>query len=242
MKLDVLAFGAHPDDVELSCGGMLLIEKNNGKKTGVIDLTAGELGTRGTVDTRFQEAAKAKDILGLDIRENLLLEDGFFRNDKETLLKVITIIRRFQPEVVVCNAPDDRHPDHGRAAQLVSEASFLAGLIKIETSENEEFQKPWRPKLVLHYIQDRYLEPDFLLDISSVISGKINAIKAYATQFYNPNVEGPETYISKPEFLENLVNRNKIMGKRIGVSYAEGFITKKIIGIRNLDAIIQETT
>jgi len=242
MKLDVLAFGAHPDDVELSCGGMLLIEKQNGKKTGVIDLTAGELGSRGTVETRFQEAAKAKDILELDIRENLHLEDGFFRNDKESVMKIIAAIRRFKPEVVVCNAPDDRHPDHGRAAQLISDACFLSGLIKIETSENDSLQKPWRPKLVLHYIQDRYLEPDFLLDITSVIDGKINAIKAYTTQFYNPNIEGPETYISKPEFLENLVNRNKILGKRIGVPYAEGFITKKIIGIRNLDAIIQETT
>lgn len=242
MKLDVLAFGAHPDDVELSCGGLLLIEKRNGKKIGVIDLTEGELGSRGTVETRYLEAAKAKEILGLDIRENLQLEDGFFRNDKAAALKIISVIRRYQPEVVVCNAPDDRHPDHGRAAQLVSEACFLSGLIKIETNHDHVAQNPWRPKLVLHYIQDRYLEPDFLLDITNVIEDKINAIKAYTTQFYNPDIEGPETYISKPEFMDNLINRNKILGKRIGVPYAEGFITKKIIGIRNLDAIIQETT
>lgn len=242
MKLDILAFGAHPDDVELSCSGVLMIEQLNGKKTGVVDLTEGELGSRGTVSTRYQESAAAAKILGLKTRVNLQLEDGFFSNNRESQLKVIQILRKYQPEIILCNAPDDRHPDHGRGAQLVADASFLSGLVKIETFENNIAQHPWRPKYVLHYIQDRQLEPDFIVDISSVFDKKIEAIKAYKTQFHNPDIEGPETYISKPEFLEHLISINKIAGKKIGVQYGEGFMSAKKIGLKTLDALVQQNT
>ena len=242
MKLDLLAFGVHPDDVELSCSGVLLVEKNNGKKTGIVDLTEGELGTRGTAETRYLEAADAARILGVDIRENLQLADGFFKNDEEHQRKVIQVIRKYKPEIVICNAPEDRHPDHGRSSSLVSDASFLSGLVKIETTDNGIGQEPWRPKYVLHYIQDRYLKPDFVVDISAVFEKKIEAIKAYKTQFYNPGIDGPETYISTPDFLDSVIYRYKMFGKMIGVKYAEGFISDKIIGIGNFDSLIKENT
>ena len=242
MKLDVLAFGAHPDDIELSCSGLLLVEKSQGKKIGVVDLTEGELGSRGDVDTRYQEAKEASDILGLDIRENLKLQDGFFKNDQENQLKVIALIRKYRPEIVLCNATSDRHPDHGKAAQLVSDACFLAGLIKVETKDNDTVQEPWRPKYVFHYTQDRYIEPDFLIDISDVFEKKLASIKAYKTQFHNPGFQGPETYISTPEFLEQLISGNKINGKKIGVAFAEGYTSTKKIGLRSLDALIQKNT
>lgn len=244
MKLDVLAFAAHPDDVELSCAGTLLVEKNNGKKTGVIDLTAGELGSRGNTETRARESAEAKTILQLDVRENLAMADGFFEHNKENLIQVIEMIRKYQPEVILCNAPEDRHPDHGKGARLLEDAAFLSGLIKIETTYEGVPQQAWRPKYVLHYIQDRYLEPDFLVDISEHIEVKLKSIKAYKSQFFNAEMSGsgPETYISKPEFLDNIINNNRLLGKRIGVAYAEGFITRKKIGIRNFDALIQENT
>mgnify|MGYP000897093923 CR=1 FL=1 len=242
MKLDVLAFGVHPDDVELSCSGTLMVEKSRGKKTGIVDLTEGELGTRGNVETRYQEAAEAALILGVDARENLRLPDGFFRNDEAHQRKVIEAIRKYKPEVVLCNAPKDRHPDHGRSASLVADAAFLAGLAKIETTYNSEQQEAWRPKYVLHYIQDRYLEPDFVVDISDVFERKIEAIKAYKTQFHNPDVEGPQTYISTPGFLDSIVYRYKMFGKMIGVQYAEGFISEKMIGLKSLDALIKENT
>jgi len=242
MKLDLLAFGVHPDDVELSCSGVLLVEKNNGKKTGIIDLTEGELGTRGTAETRYQEAADAAKILGVDARENLQLADGFFKNDEDHQRKVIRIIRKYRPEIVLCNAPEDRHPDHGRSAQLVSDASFLSGLAKIETADNGISQEAWRPKYVLHYIQDRYLKPDFVVDISAVFEKKLEAIKAYKTQFHNPGIDGPQTYISTPDFLDSVIYRYKMFGKMIGVKYAEGFITDKTIGIRDFDSLIKENT
>ena len=242
MKLDLLAFGVHPDDVELSCSGVLLIEKNNGKKTGIVDLTEGELGTRGTAETRYQEATDAARILGVDIRENLKLADGFFKNDEDHQRKVIQVIRKYKPEIVICNAPEDRHPDHGRSARLVSEASFLSGLVKIETTDNGIVQEPWRPKYVLHYIQDRYLKPDFVVDISAVFEKKIEAIKAYRTQFHNPGIDGPQTYISTPDFLDSVIYRYKMFGKMIGVKYAEGFISDKTIGIRDFDSLIKENT
>ena len=242
MKLDVLAFGVHPDDVELSCSGVLLVEKSNGKKTGIIDLTEGELGSRGTVETRYKEAEDAAKILGVDIRENLKLADGFFKNDEDHQRKVIRVIRKYKPEIVICNAPEDRHPDHGRSSKLVSDASFLSGLIKIETSENGISQEPWRPKYVLHYIQDRYLQPDFVVDISAFFEKKLDAIKAYKTQFHNPGIDGPETYISTPGFLDSVIYRYKMFGKMIGVNYAEGFISDKTIGIKNLDSLIKENT
>ena len=242
MKLDVLAFGVHPDDVELSCSGTLLVEKNNGKKTGIVDLTEGELGTRGTAETRYREAADAAMILGVDIRENLQIADGFFKNDEAHQRKVIRVIRKYKPEVVICNAPEDRHPDHGRSSKLVSDAAFLSGLVKIETTDEGQVQEAWRPKYVLHYIQDRYLNPDFVVDITAVFEKKLEAIKAYKTQFYNPQLDEPETYISTPDFLESVIYRYKMFGKMIGVKYAEGFISDKIIGIRNFDALIKENT
>jgi len=242
MKLDILAFGAHPDDVELSCSGTLLVEKRNGKKIGIVDLTQGELGSRGTMETRNQEALEAAKILELDIRENLLLDDGFISNDKDSILKVIQVIRKYKPEVVLCNAIHDRHPDHGKGSNLVEDACFLSGLLKIETLHNNSIQEPWRPKYVFHYIQDRFMEPHFVIDISDVIDVKIQSIKAYKTQFHNIEFEGPETYISKPSFIHHLTNQNGILGKRIGVEYAEGFITNKTIGFNNFDAFIKTTT
>ncbi len=237
MKLDILAFGVHPDDVELSCAGVLLVEKKNGKKTGIIDLTQGELGTRGTAETRKNEAAAAAKILEVDVRENLSLADGFFQNDEAHQRKVIEAIRRYQPEIVLCNAPHDRHPDHGRSAKLVADAAFLSGLKKIETG-----QDAWRPKYVLNYIQDRFLEPDLVIDISDVFEQKVEAIKAYTTQFYSGDEYGPETYISKPGFLDSVIYRHKWFGKMIGVEYAEGFISEKMIGLKNFDALIKENT
>jgi bacillithiol biosynthesis deacetylase BshB1 len=242
MKLDVLAIGVHPDDVELSCAGVLLIEKKNGKKTGIIDLTQGELGTRGTAETRRDEAEKAGTILGVDIRENLGLADGFFQNDRESQLKIIEAIRKYQPEIILCNAPEDRHPDHGRSAKLVSDATFLSGLVKIETKAGGLIQQPWRPKYVLHYIQDRFLKPNFVIDITDVFEKKLESIRAYATQFHNPGLDGPETYISTPDFLDSIIYRSKMLGKMIGVKYAEGFISDKMIGLKSLEVLIKENT
>ncbi len=242
MKLDVLAIGVHPDDVELSCGGVLLVEKKNGKKTGIIDLTQGELGTRGTAETRKTEATHAAKILGVDIRENLLMADGFFQNDKAHQLKIIEAIRKYKPEIILCNAIEDRHPDHGRSAKLVADAAFLSGLRKIETFDNGLAQEAWRPKYVFHYIGDRYLQPQFVVDISDVFEAKLESIKAYTTQFHNPNLKEPQTYISTPDFLEAVINRSKMFGKMIGVKYAEGFCSEKMIGIRSLDVLIKENT
>lgn len=242
MKLDVLAIGVHPDDIELSCAGVLLVEKKNGKKTGIVDLTQGELGTRGTAETRKQEATAAAKILGVAIRENLGLRDGFFQNNEADQLKVIEAIRKFQPEVILCNAPQDRHPDHGRSARLVSDACFLSGLRKVETIVDGQPQEAWRPKYVLHYIQDRFLQPDFVIDISDVMETKLESIKAYGTQFHNPALNEPQTYISTPDFLDSVIYRSKMMGKMIGVKYAEGFISEKMIGLSSLDALIKENT
>lgn len=242
MKIDVLAFGVHPDDVELSCAGILLAEKKQGKTTGIIDLTQGELGTRGTAETRKQEAADSAKILKVDVRENLSLADGFFANDEAHQLKVISALRKFTPEIILCNAPEDRHPDHGRSAQLVADAAFLSGLRKIETTSEGIAQAHWRPKYVFHYIQDRFLQPDFVYDISDVFEEKLEAIKAFRTQFNSPGTDEPQTYISTPDFLESVIYRSKMFGKMIGVKYAEGFISKKMIGISSLDALIKVET
>lgn len=242
MKLDILAFGVHPDDVELSCSGVLLVEKLNGKKTGIIDLTAGELGTRGTVETRKQEAADAAKILGVDVRDNLKMADGFLQNDEVHQKKIISAIRRYQPEIILCNAPEDRHPDHGRSSKMVADASFLSGLQKIETEHEGIKQTAWRPVYVFRYIQDRILQPDFVIDISAVFEKKIEAIKAYKTQFYNTQINEPETYISSPDFLDSVIYRHKWFGKMIGVKYAEGFISEKMIGLNNFDALIKNNT
>ena len=245
MKLDILAIGVHPDDVELGCSGTILNEVNNGKKVGIVDLTQGELGTRGSVQSRYDEAAKAAGILRVSVRENLKMRDGFFRNDEIHQLQLIRAIRYYQPEIVLGNVLKDRHPDHGRAGQLIAESCFLSGLSKIETTDtSEKPQSRWRPKLVLHYLQDWYHEPDLLIDISSVFEERMRAIECYSTQFYNgiANEDQPQTYISTPDFLESIIARARMFGKRIGVKYAEGFISEKKIGIRNLDALLQIET
>jgi bacillithiol biosynthesis deacetylase BshB1 len=227
LKLDILAFGAHPDDVELGCGGTIAKEIANGKKVGVIDLTRGELGTRGTDLTRKEEATEASKILKLSVRENLGFADGFFVNDKEHQLKIIELIRKYQPEIVLCNAIDDRHIDHPKGSNLVSNASFLSGLIKIETHCNGESQKPWRPKQVLHYIQWKHIEPDVVIDISEYMSVKEQAVYAYKTQFYNPESKEPNTPISSKNFTESIRYRAQDLGRLTGVEYAEGFTTEK---------------
>jgi N-acetylglucosamine malate deacetylase 1 len=243
MKLDILAIAAHPDDVELSCAGTLMMEKMQGKKAGIVDLTLGELGTRGTPQSRLQEAADALTVMGLDVRENLELPDGFFRNDKEHQLKVISAIRKFQPAIILTNAPSDRHPDHGRAAQLVKESAWLSGLRKIETTTADgQPQEPWRPTYVFHFLQDRYLEPDFVFDISPVMEQKVQAIRAFKTQFDTRPDGEPQTYISTPEFLNSVIERCKMMGKTIGVPYAEGFISEKKLGISTFNSFIQNVT
>lgn len=245
MKLYVLAFGVHPDDVELSCSGTLINEVKKGNAAGVIDLTQGELGTRGTIETRKKEAADAATIMGLSVRENLCMRDGFFKNDEEHQLQVIRAIRKYQPEVILANVLDDRHPDHGRAGHLLREACFLSGLSKIETFDEEgKPQQRWRPKQVLHYIQDRFYEPDLIVDISDVFEQRMEAIKAYSTQFHvsDDSFKGTQTYISTPDFLESLIARARLMGKRIGVKYGEGFISQKSIGVRGLgDLVLVET-
>ena len=243
MKLDVLAICAHPDDAELSCSGTLMMEKRNGKRVGIADLTAGELGTRGTAETRKQEAADALKIMGLDVRVNLGLADGFFQNTHSDQLKVIGAIRKFKPSIILTNAPSDRHPDHGRAAQLVRDASWLSGLLKIETTDEDgNPQSPWRPTQVFHFLQDRYLQPSFVYDISRVMDIKIEAIRAFKTQFDTRPDQEPQTYISTPGFLESVIERAKMLGKMIGVPFAEGFITEKVPGIANFDTIIQIAT
>ena len=245
MKLDVLAFGVHPDDVELSCAGTLINEIRNGRKAGVIDLTAGELGTRGTAETRAQEAQKAAEVMGLSVRKNLGMRDGFFCNDEAHQLQVIQAIRTYQPEIILANVLEDRHPDHGRAGKLIRDAAFLAGLKKIETvDESGAAQERWRPKMVLHYIQDRLHEPDLVIDISDVFEQRLEAVKVYATQFHvaPDSAQGTQTYISTPDFMEALIARWRLMGKRIGVKYAEGFVSEKSIGVRSLhDLVLIET-
>ncbi|HVZ57319.1 MAG TPA: bacillithiol biosynthesis deacetylase BshB1 [Chitinophagaceae bacterium] len=245
MKLDILAIGVHPDDVELGCSGTLINEKKRGKKIGILDLTQGELGTRGTIESRYQEAARAAEIMGVAIRENLRMRDGFFRNDEEHQRQLISAIRTYQPEIVIGNVLSDRHPDHGRAGQLISDACFLAGLARIETVEPDGRPQPrWRPKYVLQYMQDWYHEPDILVDITDVFEQRMQAISAFSTQFYTgeASAEGPQTYISTPDFLESVIARARMLGKRIGVKYAEGFMSEKKIGITSLDALVLRET
>lgn len=237
-KIDILAIAAHPDDIELGCAGVLLVHKQKGHTVGIVDLTEGELGTRGTASTRTKEAAAAGKVMGLDARENLGLPDGFFENRREHQMAVVRAIRKYQPDVVLTNAPEDRHPDHGRASQLVYDSCFLAGLVKIETELNGEAQKPWRPRQIFYFIQDRYLDPDFIVDISAVIDGKKSAIRCFKTQFLAPESDDVQTYISTPAFFDSVVNRNAMWGRMIGVEFGEGFISPKKIGVRNLDDLI----
>ena len=238
MKLDILAFGAHPDDVELGCSGTIAKEISLGKKVGIIDLTRGELGTRGSVEIRNSESAKASAILGISARENLDMRDGFFINDEEHQLKIIKMIRKYQPEIVLCNAIDDRHIDHGKGSKLVSNACFLSGLRMIETEINGQKQTAWRPKVVYHYIQWKNLEPDFVVDISGFIDVKMESILAYSSQFYNPNTNEPESPISSKNFLDSVKYRAQDLGRITGVEYAEGFTTERYLAVNNLSDLI----
>lgn len=236
MKIDLLFIAVHPDDVELGAAGTILKHKALGKRVGIVDLTLGELGTRGSAEIRSKEAADAADILGLDIRENLAMRDGFFKNDEEHQLKVIQIIRKYQPEIIVTNAYHDRHPDHGRACDLVNDSCFLSGLKKIKTLHQGNEQDAWRPRLLLHFIQDNYIKPDIVVDITPYHDKKLEAIRAYKTQFFVEGVEidAPQTYISNPDFIEVIIGRSREFGKSIQVPFAEGFLSKKILGIENL--------
>ena len=242
VKLDVLAIGVHPDDVELGCSGTILVALSEGKKVGIVDLTRGELGTRGSAEIRKTEAANAAKVLGVHVRENLGLADGFFLNDEVHQRKVIMMIRKYQPEIILCNAPEDRHPDHGRSSKLVSDAAFLSGLRKIETELDGVNQEAWRPKYVFHYLQDRFLQPHFVVDVSDHMDKKIESILSYTTQFYNPELDEPQTYISSPDFMESVKARAMMLGKRIGVKYAEGYVSEKMIGVKSMDAFIQQNT
>lgn len=238
MKLDILAIGVHPDDIELCAAGTILACIDQGKKVGIVDLTQGELGTRGTAETRKAEAEASSRLMGLHIRETLDLKDGWFEIDEASLRKVIMVLRKYRPDIVLCNAVEDRHPDHGRAAQLVSRACFLSGLIKIETELNGGQQQAWRPKQVFHYIQDRYIEPDVVFDITAYHAKKLEAILCFKTQFNTVEDDEPQTYISTPEFLDTIVSRSIMMGKKIGVRHGEGFTAEKTIGITDFNNII----
>lgn len=235
LKLDILVLPVHPDDAELGCSGTIVKEIALGRKVGIVDLTRGELGTRGSAEIRDQEAKLSAKVLGLAARENLAMPDGFFENIKEYQLRVIAAIRKFQPEIVITNAYHDRHPDHGRASQLVEDATFLSGLRKIETTDNGKPQEAWRPKQLLHFIQDNYIRPDIVVDVTEYWDKKVESIHAFSSQFFNPNwKQEPQTYISSPEFMAVIEARAKEFGKSIGVKYAEGFLSKKILGVNSL--------
>ncbi|RAJ06916.1 bacillithiol biosynthesis deacetylase BshB1 [Chitinophaga skermanii] len=242
MKLDILAIAAHPDDVELGCSGTLLSHAAKGMKVGIVDLTQGELGTRGTPEGRLIEAQDAAKLMGVTVRENLGLKDGFFRNETEEQLAIIRMIRKYQPEIVLANAIDDRHPDHGKGAKLIADACFLAGLRKIETEIDGVPQAAYRPKNVFHMIQDRFIQPDFVVDITGFMDQKIEAIKAFKSQFLAAQDNEPQTYISSPEFFDSVIYRAKMLGKMVGVEYAEGYTSAKMIGVTNMMDLIHKTT
>ncbi len=237
-KLDILAFGAHPDDVELGCGATIAKEISLGKSVGIIDLTRGELGTRGSAEIRDTEAENAAKILNVAVRENLNFRDGFFKNNEKHQLEVIRMIRKYKPEIVICNAIDDRHIDHAKGSKLVSDACFLSGLMKIETSLNGAIQEPWRPKTVYHYIQWKNIEPDFVVDVSGFLDLKMKAILAYDSQFYNPNTDEPETPITSKNFLDSIKYRAQDLGRLIGVEYGEGFTAERYLAVNSLDDLI----
>ncbi|MES2591816.1 MAG: bacillithiol biosynthesis deacetylase BshB1 [Bacteroidota bacterium] len=238
MKLDILAIGVHPDDVELSCAGTILKHISLGKKCGIVDLTCGELGTRGSGQLRLEEAANAAKILGVSVRDNLMMADGFFKNDSEHQLEIIKKIREYQPEIILCNAVTDRHPDHGRAAALVSEACFYSGLLRIETELNGIKQQHWRPKAVYHYIQDRQLKPDFVVDITPFWEKKMEAIQAFKSQFYDPNSTEPQSPISVKNFMDVVKGKMSVFGRDAGFEYAEGFTVERTIGVESLFDIV----
>ncbi|MGB1217355.1 MAG: bacillithiol biosynthesis deacetylase BshB1 [Saprospiraceae bacterium] len=235
MKVDILAIGVHPDDVELSCSGTLLKHISEGKKVGLLDLTRGELGTRGTAETRDEEGANASKLMGASFRKNVAMADGFFQHTPENLKLIIEVIRYCQPKIILANAISDRHPDHGRAAKLIHDACFLSGLIKIETKdENGNPQTPWRAKQVYHYIQDYYTKPDFVIDVTKFMEQKMDVISCYKTQFFNPDSKEPITPISSKDFLDFLKARALEMGRPAGFKYAEGFVSPRTIGVDGL--------
>lgn len=236
MKLDILVIAVHPDDAELGCAGTILKHAALGKKVGIVDLTQGELGTRGNSETRAREAADAARILGIQVRENLCMRDGFFYNDEEHRLQIIRKVRQYQPEIIITNALHDRHPDHGRAGDLVNDAVFLSGLIKIETQQEGVFQEAWRPRLLLQFIQDYYIKPDIVVDVTNFWEQKVASVQAYKTQFYHPDYQEDEnhTYISTPDFLKVVESRAREFGKYINSTYAEGFTCRKLLGVDNL--------
>ena len=238
MKLDILAIGSHPDDVELGCGATLAKEISLGKTVGIVDLTRGELGTRGSAEIRDLEAAEAAKILGVKFRENLSLADGFFINDKKNQLALIKLLRKYRPEIVLCNAIEDRHIDHAKGSKLVSDACFLSGLRKVETTIGNELQQSWRPKHVYHYIQWKNLDPDFVVDVTGFIDKKISAIKAYGSQFYDPNSEEPASPITSKNFFDSISYRARDLGRLINKEYAEGFTVERYVAIDRLDDLI----
>lgn len=238
MKLDILAFGSHPDDVELGCGGTIAKEISLGKTVGIVDLTRGELGTRGSAQIRDAEAANAAKILGVSVRENLNMRDGFFVNDEEHQLAVIRMVRKYKPEIVLCNATDDRHIDHGKGSKLVSDACFLSGLRKIETEYDGEKQQEWRPKVVYHYIQWKNIAPDFVVDITGFNAKRVEAILAYTSQFYDPDSQDPVTPIATKNFLESLDYRAQDLGRLIGTEMGEGFTVERYVGVSSLSDLI----
>lgn len=242
IKLDILAIAAHPDDVELACAGTLMAHAAQGLKTGIIDLTRGELGTRGTPETRHEEAQAAAKVLGVDVRDNLGLADGFFRNDTDEQMAIITAIRKYRPEIVLANATQDRHPDHGRAARLISDSCFLAGLRRVETYADGVLQEAWRPKQVFHFIQDTYYKPDFVIDVTPYMEKKLEAIKCFRTQFLAGKDNEPQTYISGQGFFDSVIYRSKMLGKMIGVEYAEGYTSDKMIGVRSFNDLINNVS
>ena len=238
MTLDILAFGAHPDDVELGCGGTLAKEIKNNKKVGIIDLTRGELGTRGSADLRDEEAKKAADILGVSVRENLRMRDVFFQNNEENQMKVIQMIRKYRPKIVLCNAVSDRHIDHGKGSSLVSDACFLSGLRKIETFYEGILQEAFRPQVVYHYIQWNQSNPDFVVDITGFMDVKVDSVLAYSSQFFTPNTQEPITPIATQNFLDSLTYRAQDLGRMIGTDFAEGFTTERLLAVNYLEDLI----
>lgn len=238
MKLDILVLAAHPDDAELSCSGTIAKHIAMGKKVGILDLTKGEMGTRGTPELRMQEAAASSEILGLTVRENAGLKDVYFDITNESIAILVKYIRKYQPEIVLANAIDDRHPDHGKGAELATKACFISGLAKFETTLDNHLQTHWRPKAVYHYIQDRYIEPDFVVDITPFWDKKVNSIKAFSSQFYKADSTEPETHISKAGFLDFVESRSREFGHHIGVTYAEGFTKERLLGVNNLFDLI----
>ncbi|MGK7391568.1 MAG: bacillithiol biosynthesis deacetylase BshB1 [Candidatus Cyclobacteriaceae bacterium M2_1C_046] len=237
-KLEVLAIAAHPDDIELSCGGTIALQVALGNKVGIIDLTEGEMGTRGSRELRREEAAAAKEALGIAVRDNMKFKDAFFKNDHEHQLKLIQKIREYQPEIVITNAPEDRHTDHPRASQLVTEACFLSGLAKISTRFDGKDQEAWRPKAVYYFIQSNLLMPDFIVDVSDHWENKMNSIKAYKSQFFDPKSEEPKTYISSPQFMKMIEARGIEFGHLIGAKYGEGFLKQRIPGVKDLKHLL----